>query len=188
MDRHRNLPCCEHSVQLVLHCVSVYNCASTCSAEHWAQTVSQHMFNCIVRSHYHYHHPHNYHHTIVSVICIDSHKGVMTLKACALREKSDLKSLLNNEPPHLAKWCPLTLKASFTLALVPGHCTECLKWVIRGKIFLSSLFMVEDANVAAWVKLLVMCKYCHWGGYAILCHITLGVQVYLEDCCLRAMW
>ncbi len=51
--------------------------------------------------------------------------------------------------------------------------------------------MLEDTNVAAWVKLLVMCvmcKYCHWGGYTVLCHIALGVQVYLGDYCVRAMW
>lgn len=51
--------------------------------------------------------------------------------------------------------------------------------------------MLEDTNVAAWVKLLVMCvmyKYCHRGGYTLLCHIAPGVQVYLGDYCVRAMW
>lgn len=34
----------------------------------------------------------------------------------------------------------------------------------------------------------VMCKYCHWGGYMVLCHKALHVQVYLGDCCMSAMW
>ena len=75
--------------------------------------------------------------------------------------------------------------------LVLGHCTECSKWVISGKILTSSLLMLEDTNVAAWVKLLVMCvmcKYCHWGGYTVLCHIALGFASVFRGLLFKGMW
>lgn len=61
--------------------------------------------------------------------------------------------------PHPSSAAP-QLKASFTLAQVPGHRAGRREQVVRDKIFICA-----HVGASAWVKLLVtcvMCNFCRW--------------------------